>query len=305
MEKNSEFIKTKEFHVVFKGYSPDEVDKFLDIVSIEFERLIKKNRELQEGLDRVNFEDTAEEDSDIKKIIHDALISAHKVADEIKSQAKKEAEEMVVKIKQDEEKAFEDLKAKKAQMEESVLALQSRYEEFRDKVKNVIGDLSKFVAGSSIEHVFEAQAPEIEDKSLEEVSRDNIIDEGPETGELNDSDMSITREDGTGMVEAANEPEESAGTTIKEKDGKESPADDSGELEGFKSSHKQKSGSSRLAEEPPEGEKSEYPGKTDAAEAPGDLKTGKSDGVELKRDRKKIDIANPDIIENFFRTNND
>ncbi|MBN1298298.1 MAG: DivIVA domain-containing protein, partial [Actinobacteria bacterium] len=113
MEKNSEFIRTKEFHVVFKGYSPEEVDKFLDIVSIEFERLLKKSHELQESLDKVKFESTEAEDTDIKKIIQDALISAHKVADEIKSKAKSEAEEMVQNIKLEQEKSISELEQNK------------------------------------------------------------------------------------------------------------------------------------------------------------------------------------------------
>ncbi|MBE3128498.1 MAG: DivIVA domain-containing protein, partial [Actinobacteria bacterium] len=43
MDKNAELIRKKEFHIVFKGYKPEEVDKFLDIVSVEFDRLIRKN----------------------------------------------------------------------------------------------------------------------------------------------------------------------------------------------------------------------------------------------------------------------
>ncbi|MCJ7665397.1 MAG: DivIVA domain-containing protein, partial [Actinobacteria bacterium] len=39
---NSENIQKKEFHIVFKGYKPEEVDKFLDSLSIEFEKLRKR-----------------------------------------------------------------------------------------------------------------------------------------------------------------------------------------------------------------------------------------------------------------------
>ena len=102
MDKSAEFIRSKEFHVVFKGYNPEEVDKFLDILAVEFEKLVKKNKELQESLDRLKFESTVEqEDTDIKRIIQEALISAHKVADDIKKQAKKEADEIIAKIRQD------------------------------------------------------------------------------------------------------------------------------------------------------------------------------------------------------------
>jgi len=66
MDKNAEFIRKKEFHIVFKGYKPEEVDKFLDIVSVEFDRLMKKTKDLQESLDKLKFE-SSDEETDIKK----------------------------------------------------------------------------------------------------------------------------------------------------------------------------------------------------------------------------------------------
>jgi len=42
MNINYENIQKKEFHIVFKGYNPEEVDKFLDLLSIEFEKLQKR-----------------------------------------------------------------------------------------------------------------------------------------------------------------------------------------------------------------------------------------------------------------------
>ncbi|MBC7333844.1 MAG: DivIVA domain-containing protein, partial [Actinobacteria bacterium] len=34
MNITPEFIQKKEFHITFKGYSPEEVDKFLDLLSV-------------------------------------------------------------------------------------------------------------------------------------------------------------------------------------------------------------------------------------------------------------------------------
>ena len=133
MEKNAEFIKTKEFNIVFKGYKPEEVDKFLDILSVEFDRLLKKNNELQENLDRLKFEststvkDTEREDTGRKKLIEEALISAHKTADEIKSAAQKEADgiksaaqkeadEIIRQRNMESERAIEELEATREQL---------------------------------------------------------------------------------------------------------------------------------------------------------------------------------------------
>ena len=42
MSLSSESIQKKEFHIVFKGYKPEEVDKFLDLLAIEFADLLKR-----------------------------------------------------------------------------------------------------------------------------------------------------------------------------------------------------------------------------------------------------------------------
>ena len=144
MEKNAEFIRKKEFHIVFKGYKPEEVDKFLDILSMEFDRMIKKNRELQESLDKLKFENTVE-DTDIKKIIQDALISAHKVAEDIKTQAKQEADAIIDQRKNEEEKTLENLKKQKFQVEESILILQSKYEEIKTRMKKLTEEVNQFI----------------------------------------------------------------------------------------------------------------------------------------------------------------
>jgi len=150
MDKNAEFIRKKEFHIVFKGYKPEEVDKFLDIVSVEFDRLVRKNKELQENLDKIKFESN-EEETDIKKIIQDALVSAHKVAEEIKAQAKKEAEEIIERRKSEEERSLSDVQVKKLQLEESMIVLQGKYEEFKGKIRKMIDDVNRFVEKAETE----------------------------------------------------------------------------------------------------------------------------------------------------------
>jgi cell division initiation protein len=92
MNINSEYIQKKEFHTAFKGYSMEEVDKFLDVLAGEFEKITKKNKELQDNLDKVRYEGNIEQEDDVNKLVSDVLVSAHKVADEIKKKAQMDAE---------------------------------------------------------------------------------------------------------------------------------------------------------------------------------------------------------------------
>ena len=261
MEKNAEFIRNKEFHVVFKGYNPEEVDKFLDILSIEFERLFKKNRELQESLDRVKFESSEDDETDIKKIIQDALVSAHKVAEDIKTQAKKDAEDIAEKLRQDEEQALGDLKTKKAGLEESIRKLQTGHDEFKNRVTKVIDEVSKFISSPEADYVFDIQPdPDTAEEAFETA------------GIIKDKDLNDER--------AADSAIDETGTDDNAEDKNPETEDEHVKPENNANAEKFQADDSLTDNEGAD---------------------SKEEG--LKKERKKIDIANPDIIENFFRTN--
>jgi cell division initiation protein len=287
MDKNAEFIRKKEFHIVFKGYKPEEVDKFLDIVSVEFDRLIRKNKELQESLDKIKFESSGEE-TDIKKIIQDALVSAHKVAEEIKSQAKKEAEEIIEKQKSEEERSLSDAQIKKLQLEESMIVLQSKYEELKGKIKRMLEDVNQFM------EKVEKEDSQIPESAAEEnfSQKKNVFTPEPVVSEFSKPAPVDTAESKINKISYFN------GFSFEQKNKKETFSDKSDIENDIKNDIKNetvplKEEDSNSVSEEKETAKKENP-ETENQQDPG-----------LKRQRKKIDIANPDIIENFFRTDED
>lgn len=284
MDKNAEFIRKKEFHIVFKGYKPEEVDKFLDIVSVEFDRLIRKSKELQENLDKIKFESSGEE-TDIKKIIQDALVSAHKVAEEIKSQAKKEAEEIIEKRKSEEERSLSDAQIKKLQLEESMIVLQSKYEELKGKIKRMLEDVNQF-----IEKV-EKEDNRIETPAVEEnfSRQNNVFTAEPAVSDFSKPSPVDTTESKINKISYFN------GFSFEQKNKKETSSEKSDINSDIKSE------TNPLKEE--EDRNSTDEEKETAKKENPDTENQQDPG--LKRQRKKIDIANPDIIENFFRTDED
>ena len=287
MEKNAEFIRTKEFNIVFKGYKPEEVDKFLDVLSVEFDRLLKKNNELQENLDRLKFESTStvkdreKDDTGRKKLIEEALISAHKTADEIKSTARKEADEIktaaqqeadeIIKLRKiEEEKAIEELEGKKSSIEESLVLLQNKYDDFKNQIKEMMEGLNSTV--DEVDSKFEVK---IEDDAENEEEKDFSPDDIKSPEEDSKDDTKKGKET-TGVKES----EEQAKETIKEESTeKEKAKENKSEKEAVREDKEKK-----------------------------DLKAKEKrddQGESTVRERKKIDIANPDIIENFFKANND
>jgi len=86
-------IQKQIFSRALKGYNPDEVRGYLSLVAEEIERLVKdvdrlsrENAMLREELD---------DHSQRERILKDTLLSAQKVSEDVKANARKEAELIV------------------------------------------------------------------------------------------------------------------------------------------------------------------------------------------------------------------
>jgi len=141
MNINSEYIQKKEFHTAFKGYGMEEVDKFLDILAVEFERISKKNNELQDSLDKAKYEGDAKAETDVNTLVSEVLVSAHKIADEIRKKAEIDVEENIQNIKDIKEKQLKDLLKERKDLESKIQFVGKLYGDFITKIKK---DISEF-----------------------------------------------------------------------------------------------------------------------------------------------------------------
>jgi len=299
MNINSENIQKKEFHIVFKGYKPEEVDKFLDLLSIEFAKLQKRVGELEENVDSIKYEGD-KESVKMKRVIQEALVSAHKVAEEIKQKAKTEAEELVNQKRLEEEQAIRNIRTEKEMLQQNIARLKEDYNSFKSQISKFADD-------------FKQKTLSIGDIQLDDTLKK--IDIASEKIGINEvADISENENKAT-QDNAAPEDE---GTIDSFMDNKEE----------YKHVKKE------LIEEPEiQGENSGHPTtlSDDIIEKMnyqgiGDLEKGKEDDLEEggvpdtementagednvgegeKKTRKKIDIANPDIINDFFKTDED
>lgn len=107
-------IQEKQFHDVFRGYSHEEVDLFLDEVAESFDRVFRENqtfhhrlRELEEQLT------TARATEDMLKR---TLISAQKTAEEAVSEARVSAQETVAEAERSAAKVISDAERRAAEI---------------------------------------------------------------------------------------------------------------------------------------------------------------------------------------------
>ncbi|MCG9479374.1 MAG: DivIVA domain-containing protein [Actinomycetia bacterium] len=243
-------IQKKEFHIAFKGYKPEEVDKFLDMISIEFDRMAKKNEELQESIDKLKYERTNESD-EMKQVLQDALVSAHKVAEDIKQKAKAEAENIYNQRKVEAEDKLKELELKKQNIEQGMLRVKEKYLNLKKYLQDALQNIEGF------EEKSENQSP----------------------------------------------PEPMQEEVVSETESQEQTIDDEKNLQQDNMQDQEKSEGSQNSQ-PGQEEKEEEPEKEDhdEAEQEEEEEDDEDEDFNIGKKGKGLDIANPDIIDDFFKT---
>lgn len=82
--------KRGDFRRVFRGYDPEEVDTFLEVVAERLEALVSENRTLAERTERLQERVSAQEGRE--KAVQEALVTAQELRDEMRRQARREAD---------------------------------------------------------------------------------------------------------------------------------------------------------------------------------------------------------------------
>lgn len=126
-------IATKDFKKVAVGYSPEEVDTFLDDIYEDYERLYKESLK-----ERTKVETVAEDTDRLKhleKSIERTLSLAESAAEETKAAARTEAEAIIKEAKQQAQDILSAARTKSYELEQEISGLESRYELMKTRVK--------------------------------------------------------------------------------------------------------------------------------------------------------------------------
>lgn len=129
-------IHHKEFRHSIRGYAEDEVDKFLDEVADEFERLLKENIELSEQLQTA----TARiKDFEIKEsAVNNAIIAAQTAGEEMMNKARSEADATLHDAEIKAKEIIHNALAKKQQIAAELVRIKQAEEDFRSRFKGLL-----------------------------------------------------------------------------------------------------------------------------------------------------------------------
>ena len=142
-------LQLQRFGTKFKGYNPDEVKRFLESVSEDFQQIIKENNMLKEKLirkerDLVNHQDK-------EKMLQDTLMAAQKASEDLKKNAVKEKEIIIAEAKVKAEQILNDASLRLAQLLDQIKDLKREKVQFEASLKRIIESHMKLLASQSDE----------------------------------------------------------------------------------------------------------------------------------------------------------
>jgi cell division initiation protein len=129
-------ISGHRFAKRMRGFDPEEVRSFLNLVSGEFERLVIDNNALKEELAQLKA--GVADYKERERILKDTLVTAQKLAEDIKDEARKEAQ-LVVKEAEIRGGQLLDQAARKAgQIEGMIQNLRLERDAFEQRIRSAV-----------------------------------------------------------------------------------------------------------------------------------------------------------------------
>ena len=141
-------IQNKEFERSMRGYNAEEVDEFLDLITVDYEKLIAENAALKEQVSAL--------DSDLTKYrgsedtVLETLEAAKRLMGDISASAEKRAEILLKNAELDAELIQREARENVERLTEENATLKRRFAEFRTRYKSLLeSELERFETMSS------------------------------------------------------------------------------------------------------------------------------------------------------------
>jgi cell division initiation protein len=129
-------IKKQEFAKKFKGYDPDEVDSYLQMVADELETVIRKNIELNQKMELL--EGKLSNYTTIENVLQDTLLNSQKSAEETKNLAEEKADRIIVEAEMRAEKILAEARQKLIEIQSEITDLRNQKDTFIVNFKSLI-----------------------------------------------------------------------------------------------------------------------------------------------------------------------
>ena len=130
-------IENKKFQKqMMNGYNVDEVDDFLDELTIEYEKLYKENAELKASME--NSRKDLDQYKSIEKTLQNTLLMAQKSADDIKKVAEQEAEQIIKSAQDKVQFSLEEINKETENKRRELIELKKQSDVYKAKMEALL-----------------------------------------------------------------------------------------------------------------------------------------------------------------------
>ncbi|MCF7804077.1 MAG: DivIVA domain-containing protein [Candidatus Marinimicrobia bacterium] len=198
-------IRKYEFKKTFRGYDPDEVRYFLEMMADEMEALNREKISLEQKVQQ--YDEQLNEYRQIEKSMQNALIVAKETSDKSLANTKKESKLIIADAEARADRIVEQARKEASKIQQEITRLKIQRDTFIVKIKNLLrSELELLEAMDEVEDIDEMDFDEIEDD--EEFDAENMKKEMRELDEelykdideediedLDDDEVDITIDD--------------------------------------------------------------------------------------------------------------
>ena len=136
-------IQNKEFPRGVRGYKEDEVDSFLDLLTLDFEKIVKENFSLKDQIKTLNAE--LERFRTSEASVYDTLEVAKSLMNDISSSAEKRASMVMKNAELDAQLILREAKESVEKLNEEYSAVKTRLNIFKTRFKTLLeSELDRF-----------------------------------------------------------------------------------------------------------------------------------------------------------------
>ena len=131
-----DIVNKKFAKQMMNGYNVDEVDDFLDELTLDYGKLYKENAELK--AQREELDSNVGKYKNIENTIQNTLIMAQKTADEVQEVAKKQAEQIIKDAEFQAKNSVEELNTQILLKQKELEDLKKQFDVYKAKMESLL-----------------------------------------------------------------------------------------------------------------------------------------------------------------------
>lgn len=153
-------IQEKDFTRGVRGYKEDEVNAFLDLVTLDMDKLIQENLVLKENINTLNQE--IERYKGSEGSIFETLEAAKALMGDISASAEKRAEIVLKNAELEADRIQKDARESVERLHEEAANLTSRWTQFKTRYKNLLENEMERFEGLSADFLIDNEMSEFQ-----------------------------------------------------------------------------------------------------------------------------------------------